>query len=96
MALHENIYRLRAARNMSQGDLAEALDVSRQSISKWENGTAVPELDRLIKMSQLFGLTLDQLVGDEPPQTPLLHPLLLNQLPRRVRHHTGHPVSLQV
>ena len=70
MALHENIYRLRAARNMSQGDLAEALEVSRQSISKWENGTAVPELDRLIKMSQLFGLTLDQLVGDEPPQTP--------------------------
>ena len=70
MALHENIYRLRTARNMSQGDLAEALEVSRQSISKWENGTAVPELDRLIKMSQLFGLTLDQLVGNEPPQTP--------------------------
>ena len=63
MALHENIYRLRVARNMTQGDLAEALEVSRQSVSKWETGTAVPELDKLIKLSQIFGVSIDELVG---------------------------------
>lgn len=68
MALHENIYRLRTVQNMSQGDLADALDVSRQSISKWENAAAVPEIDKLIKMSQIFGVTLDQLVGANMPQ----------------------------
>ena len=46
MNLHETIYRLRTARGMSQLELAEALEVSRQSISKWETGAAVPELDR--------------------------------------------------
>ena len=62
MTLGNNIYRLRTQRNMSQGDLAEQLDVSRQSISKWEPDGAVPELDKLIKLSNIFGVTLDELV----------------------------------
>jgi len=49
MSLAENIYRLRTEQNMSQLDLADALEVSRQSVSKWETGTAVPELEKLIK-----------------------------------------------
>lgn len=44
MNLGERIYKLRSVKNLSQGDLAEILDVSRQSISKWENNNAVPEL----------------------------------------------------
>ena len=64
MNLGETIYRLRTERNMSQGDLADALEVSRQSVSKWENGNAVPDLEKLIKMSRLFGVTLDELVGE--------------------------------
>ena len=67
MNLHETICRLRTAKGMSQLELAEALDVSRQSISKWETGAAVPELDKLVKLSQVFGVTLDELVqGAEP------------------------------
>ena len=62
MSLHETIYALRTARGMSQLELAEALDVSRQSISKWETGAAVPELDKLVKLSDVFGITLDELV----------------------------------
>lgn len=69
MNLGENIYRLRTAKNMSQGDLADALDVSRQSVSKWENGSATPELEKLMKMSDLFGVTLDQLAGRDSAQT---------------------------
>ena len=47
MTLGQNICRLRTERGLSQGDLADALDVSRQSISKWETGASVPELDKL-------------------------------------------------
>ena len=54
MNLGESIYRLRTERNLSQGDLADALEVSRQSVSKWENNSAVPELEKLIKMAQVF------------------------------------------
>ena len=67
MSLAENIYRFRTEQNMSQLDLADALEVSRQSVSKWETGTAVPELDKLIKMSDLFQVTLDVLVGRSSP-----------------------------
>ena len=49
MNLGETIYRLRTGRGMSQDALAGALDVSRQSVSKWENNAAVPELVRLAK-----------------------------------------------
>ncbi len=70
MSLGENINRLRSRQGMSQGDLAEALEVSRQSVSKWETDASVPELEKLIKLSELFGVTLDQLVtGKEPEQT---------------------------
>lgn len=62
MALSETIYRLRTEHGLSQGDLAAELDVSRQSISKWETGSSVPELDKLVAMSRLFGVTLDELV----------------------------------
>lgn len=67
MSLGQNIYRLRTQREMSQLSLAEALGVSRQSISKWETDASVPELDKLIKLSQLFSVTLDELVKDEAP-----------------------------
>ena len=67
MSLSENIYRFRTELNMSQLDLADALQVSRQSVSKWETGTAVPELDKLVKLSKLFGVTLDELVSGEAP-----------------------------
>lgn len=70
MNLGENIYRLRTEKNMSQGDLADALEVSRQSVSKWENNSAVPELDKLKRMSQLFGVTLDELVNGEQKSEP--------------------------
>ena len=70
MNLGENIYRLRTERNLSQGGLADALEVSRQSVSKWENNSAVPELDKLVKMAQLFGVSLDELGTGEPTIEP--------------------------
>ena len=70
MTLGENIVRLRTQKNWSQGDLADALDISRQSVSKWETDASIPELDKLLKLSELFGVTLDELVrGEDVPKT---------------------------
>ena len=65
MTLGEKIYKLRAEKGLSQGELSEMLDVSRQSISKWENGGATPDLDNIIKLSEIFGITIDELVKSE-------------------------------
>ena len=70
MTMGEHICALRTARGLSQGDLAERLDVSRQSVSKWETDASVPDLDKLVKLSQTFGVTLDELVHGEAPGTP--------------------------
>ena len=72
MTLGQNIYRLRTERGLSQGDLAEALDVSRQSVSKWETDGSVPELEKLLRLSELFHITLDELVkgSDGAAETP--------------------------
>lgn len=80
MNLGENIYRLRIEKNLSQGGLADALEVSRQSVSKWENNSAVPELDKLVKMAQLFGVSLDELVtGEHKEETAPLPPQAATQ-----------------
>lgn len=65
MNLGERIYELRNQMNLSQGDLADKLDVSRQSISKWENNMAVPDLDKLMKLCDVFEISLDELTGRE-------------------------------
>ena len=75
MTLGENIVRLRTQKNWSQGDLADALDISRQSVSKWETDASIPELDKLLKLSELFGVTLDALVrGEDAPKAETAAP----------------------
>ena len=70
MTVGEKIYKLRTERNLSQGELSELLDVSRQSVSKWENGAATPDLDKIIKLSEVFGITIDELVKSENISVP--------------------------
>ena len=67
MPLADKIMELRKKQGWSQIDLADRLDVSRQSVSKWEMAQAVPELDKIIKMSELFAVTTDYLLKDEVP-----------------------------
>ena len=67
VTLGERIYQERTARRLSQTDLAEALEVSRQSVSKWETNASVPDLDKLVRMCELFEVSMDSLVrGVEP------------------------------
>ncbi len=62
MTFGERLYELRKNKNISQEELAELLDVSRQSISKWENDKAYPEMTRLLFMSEYFDVSLDYLM----------------------------------
>ena len=84
MNLGERICRLRNERNMSQGDLADALEVSRQSISKWETNGSVPDLDKLVKLSELFDISLDELIAGkekagQPAATPEIEQPIIQQ-----------------
>ncbi|MBE6039045.1 MAG: helix-turn-helix transcriptional regulator [Anaerofustis stercorihominis] len=61
----DRIYKLRIDHNMSQEALAETLNVSRQAISKWENSMSVPEIEKIIQISEIFDVTTDYLLKGE-------------------------------
>ena len=65
MTLAEKIAHLRIVNNISQEGLARKLNVSRQSISKWESGESLPQIDKVVELSQLFKVTTDELLNDE-------------------------------
>lgn len=65
MILGEKIIALRKRMNWSQEELAEKLGISRQSVSKWESGASIPDIDRVIALSGLFGVSTDYLLKDE-------------------------------
>lgn len=68
MTLGENLQKLRAAKGLSQQDVARTLYVSRQSVSKWENDAAEPGVENLKALAKLFGVTLDRLLLAEVPK----------------------------
>lgn len=72
MTFSEKLTDLRRKAGLSQEQLADRLGVTRQSVSKWEGGTAMPELVKLISLSELFGVSVDYLVKDwmEEPDNP--------------------------
>ena len=63
MVLNENIRMLRQARNLSQVDLAKALNVTKQSISNWENDNIQPSIDMLMRLADFFSVSTDYLLG---------------------------------
>lgn len=68
--LSEKIRELRRKSGLSQEELADKLDVSRQAVSKWETGAAVPTADTLVNLADLFGVSLDYLLRDGTTETP--------------------------
>ena len=83
MTLGQRIQELRKGLGLSQEALGERMGVSRQAISKWEGDQTIPELDKLISLSKLFGLTVGQLLGvEQPVPTPPAAPA---KMPRRMK-----------
>ena len=79
MTMGEKMQKLRKQKNWSQETLAEKLGVSRQAVSLWERGESMPEIDKLIPLARLFGVTADYLLDDtqeapsEKPQPSVPH-----------------------
>ena len=65
MILADKIMTLRKKTGWSQEELAAQLNVSRQSVSKWEGAQSIPDMDKVVQMSRLFGVTTDFLLKDE-------------------------------
>ena len=65
MELSKKIYQLRKLSGMTQEQLAEKLNISRQTLSKWENGTSIPDVESVVRLSTLFHTSLEELLLDE-------------------------------
>ena len=76
MILADKIILLRKRNGWSQEELAEKMNVSRQAVSKWESAQASPDLEKILQLSELFGVTTDYLLKDTenastlPPNAP--------------------------
>lgn len=86
MNLNERLACLRKEKGLSQLEVAETLKVSRQAISKWESGAAVPSTENLINMSKLYGVSLDNLIDNKPTQTERAPSSDNDQHPKARRH----------
>lgn len=69
----DNLLQLRKMNRLTQEDLAEKLDVTRQAIAKWESGETVPDLDKCKTLAEIFNVSLDDLANYEPEENLGLH-----------------------
>jgi len=77
MEFNNKLYELRKQKGFSQEELANRLNVSRQTISKWEVGESTPDMEKLVAISDLFEISLDELVLDKKEET---NPLASEQI----------------
>ncbi len=68
MEFNNKLYNLRKQKGLSQEELASRLNVSRQTVSKWEVGESTPDMEKLAAISELFEVSLDELVLDKKPK----------------------------
>ena len=90
MILADKITNLRKKAGWSQEELANQLGVSRQSVSKWESGASIPDLDKILRLSQLFDVSTDYLLRDEmEPELPQAEPepIPIPDKPQAPVHH---------
>ena len=74
MLFHEKLIQRRKEKGMTQEDLAEQLNVSRQTVSKWENGECMPDADKFIRLSHILEISLDELAGKDVKAEPIVDP----------------------
>ncbi|MEG0276015.1 MAG: helix-turn-helix transcriptional regulator [Coprobacillus sp.] len=95
MKLQDNLIKLRKQKGYSQEELAYQLGISRQSVSKWESGVSLPELDRLVEIADLYEVSLDELVRGETSLKQEVH-ISDEQLRRVVRRSRDYEYKSQI
>lgn len=78
MKFNENLKFLRKKEGLTQEELAEKLNVSRQSVTKWESGNAIPDIEKIKEIAYIFSISVDSLIGDIENKTP-------NKLKKRIQ-----------
>ncbi|MCI8416389.1 MAG: helix-turn-helix transcriptional regulator [Lachnospiraceae bacterium] len=110
MIFADKLIQLRKKNGWSQEDLAEQMQVTRQSVSKWEGAQSVPDLERMVQLSRIFGVSIDYLLKDEiedlepatvdpdPAQSSQLRHVSLEEANRflQIKSQTAHPISYGV
>ena len=84
MILADKIIRLRKKNGWSQEELADKMNVSRQAVSKWESSQTIPDLDKILQLSTLFGVTTDYLLKDEIEDEELTNDTTLDTTVKRI------------
>ncbi len=92
MEMAERILQLRKSNGLSQEDLADKIGVSRQAVSKWESGQSMPDLDKIILMSDLFEVTTDYILKGTDKLLPADEPLSEDQASGN-HHSSGTRIS---
>ena len=92
---------IRKEHNMTQNDIADRLNISAQAVSKWENDMTMPDIDTLVKLSDIFDMSLDELVGkqkSEPTLVPAEQRKDINKMVFRIRvvSHDGDQVRVNL
>ena len=77
MRLGQKIADLRKKNNLSQESLAEKMNVSRQAVSKWESEQSIPDIEKIVNLSELFGVTTDYLLKRASPHLSLKMKILM-------------------
>lgn len=90
MTFGEKLQELRRASGMSQDTLAEKLDVSRQAVSKWERDEAMPETDKVVRIAQLFDVSIDYLLMNKEQKKPEPEPRYQYQFQSPRYEYTGY------
>ncbi|NFE19134.1 helix-turn-helix transcriptional regulator [Clostridium botulinum] len=95
MAFSNKLYSLRKQKGLSQDELGSKLNVSRQTISKWELGETTPELEKLIALGGFFEISLDELVMDvKAKESVKTEPLVMNRLETIIDSIDGENVKM--
>ncbi len=88
MEFNNKLYELRKQKGFSQEELAGRLNVSRQTVSKWEIGESTPDMEKLVAISDLFGVSLDELVkGEEPEPAAASEQIVKSELYSDIKEH---------
>ena len=82
MEFGNRLYGLRKEKGLSQEELANRLEVTRQTVSKWEVGDSTPDLDKLVLLAEVFEISLDKLVLDKAPVTTKIDELGMKVMTR--------------
>lgn len=81
---YERIYTLRKERGLTQEEIANELNVSRQTISNWETGSAQPTIDKAIELANLYDVSMDELIGKNIKSVKKVSPILMSLVNKKV------------